>query len=49
MSDGDGDIEFAIYFLILKQTYQLENKFLNRSASGWDDLQQDISIRAFVL
>ena len=42
-------VEFAIYFLILKQTYQLENKFLNRSASGWDDLQQDISIRAFVL
>lgn len=37
-------VEFAIYFLILKQTYQLESNFLNRSASGWDDLQQDIPV-----
>lgn len=37
-------IEFAIYFLILKQTYQLESNFINRSALGWEDLQHDLPI-----
>ena len=37
-------VEFAIYFLILKQTYQLESNFLNRSALGWEDLQHDLPI-----
>lgn len=37
-------VEFAIYFLILKQTYQLESNFLNRSALGWKDLQRDLPV-----
>ena len=37
-------IEFAIYFLILKQTYQLGSNFINHSALGWDDLQRDLPV-----
>ena len=37
-------VEFATYFLILKQTYQLESNFLNRFALGWDDLQRELPV-----
>lgn len=37
-------VEFTIYFLILKQTYQLGSNFLNRYALGWDDLQRDLPV-----
>lgn len=35
-------VEFVIYFLILKQTYQTKDTLLNQSALGWSDLRQSL-------
>jgi hypothetical protein len=35
-------VEFVIYFLILKQTYQTKDNILNQSALGWSDLKQSL-------